>query len=99
MANDLTPYDVIIRPIITEKSTLNFANSTYTFEVDSRVNKYQVRDAIEKLYNVEVENVRIMNYKGKPKRYGRSEGYTRSFKKAVVKLREGFKIQEFEGLI
>ena len=99
MANDITPHDVIMRPVITEKALAGIQNSTYTFEVDSRVNKYQVRDAIEKLYNVEVENVRIMNCKGKPKRYGRSEGYSRSYKKAVVKLKEGFKIQEFEGLI
>lgn len=99
MANDITPHDVVLRPIITEKSTSNIENATYTFEVDSRMNKYQVRDAIEKLYNVEVADVRIMNYKGKPKRYGRSEGYSRSYKKAIVKLKEGFKIQEFEGLI
>ncbi len=99
MPGKLTQYDVIVRPLITEKSTMGFANATYTFEVDSRVNKYQVRDAIEKLYNVEVESVRIMNYKGKPKRYGRFEGHSRSYKKAVVKLKEGFKIQEFEGLI
>lgn len=99
MANDVTPHDVIMRPVITEKALAGIQDSTYTFEVDSRMNKYQVRDAIEKLYNVEVEDVRIMNCKGKPKRYGRSEGYSRSYKKAIVKLKEGFKIQEFEGLI
>ncbi len=99
MANNITPHDVVLRPIITEKSTSNIENATYTFEVDSRMNKYQVRDAIEKLYNVEVADVRIMNYKGKPKRYGKSEGYSRSYKKAIVKLEDGFKIQEFEGLI
>ncbi len=99
MTNDLTPHDVITRPVITEKALGEVKNGTYTFEVDSRVNKYQVRDAVEKLYNVEVEDVRIMNCKGKPKRYGRSEGYSRSYKKAIVKLKEGFKIREFEGLI
>ncbi len=99
MANNITPHDVVLRPIITEKSTSNIENATYTFEVDSRMNKYQVRDAIEKLYNVEVADVRVMNYKGKPKRYGKSEGYSRSYKKVIVKLEDGFKIQEFEGLI
>lgn len=99
MASNITPHDVIIRPFITEKALAGIQNSTYTFEVDIRMNKFQVRDAIEKLYNVEIEDVRIMNCKGKPKKYGISEGYTRSYKKAIVKLKEGFKIQEFEGLI
>lgn len=99
MANKLTPHDIILRPVITEKALGNMNEGTYTFEVDSRVNKFHVRDAIEKLYNVEVEDIRTVNYKGKPKRYGRSEGYSRSYKKAIVKLRKGFKIQEFEGLM
>ncbi len=99
MGNKLTPHDIILRPIITEKALGTMNDGTYSFEVDSRVNKFQIRSAIEKLYNVEIEDIRTINYKGKPKRYGRSEGYSRSYKKAVVKLRKGFKIQEFEGLV
>lgn len=99
MGIELTSHDVLFRPMITEKAVGKIKNATYTFEVDSRANKYMVRDAVEKLYNVQVSEIRIMNVKGKPKRYGRSEGYSRSYKKAVVQLKQGFKIQEFEGLI
>lgn len=97
--SDVTPHDILVRPLITEKALSNVKNFTYTFEVDIRANKYVVRNAVEKLYNVQVSDVRIINVKGKPKRYGRSEGYSRSYKKAVVQLKKGFKIQEFEGLI
>ncbi|BBJ27230.1 MAG: 50S ribosomal protein L23 [Athalassotoga sp.] len=96
---DITPHDVLIRPLITEKALSGVKNATYSFEVDLRANKHTVRNAVERLYNVQVADVRIMNVKGKPKRYGRSEGYSRSYKKAIVQLKEGFKIQELEGLI
>ncbi len=97
--NEITPHDILIRPLVTEKAFAGIKQATYSFEVDSRANKHTVRNAVERLYNVQVADVRIMNVNGKPKRYGRSEGYSRSFKKAIVQLKAGFKIQEFEGLI
>ncbi|MGC8545205.1 50S ribosomal protein L23 [Athalassotoga sp.] len=98
-ANEMAPHDILVRPLITEKALSNIKNGTYTFEVDIRANKHIVRNAVERLYNVQVADVRMISVKGKPKRYGRSEGYSRSFKKAIVQLKAGFKIQEFEGLI
>ncbi len=99
MAIELTPHDILIRPFITEKAMAHVKNSLYTFEVDSRANKYLIKNAIEKLYNVQVSSVHVMNVMGKPKRYGKSEGYSRSYKKAIVQLKQGFKIQELEGLV
>ncbi len=99
MPNETTPHDILVRPLITEKALSNVKNATYMFEVDVRSNKHIIRNTVERLYNVQVSDVRIINVKGKPKRYGRSEGYSRSFKKAIVQLKTGFKIQELEGLI
>ncbi len=97
--NEMTPHDILVRPVVTEKAVDGIKKVTYTFEVDIRANKHTVRNAVERLYNVQVADVRMISVKGKPKRYGRSEGYSRSFKKAIVQLKTGFKIQEFEGLI
>lgn len=97
--SEITPHDVLVRPLITEKALSGVKNATYYFEVDLRANKHTVKNAVERLYNVQVSDVRILNAKGKPKRYGRSEGYSRSYKKAIVQLKQGFKIQELEGLI
>ncbi|MCS7174559.1 50S ribosomal protein L23 [Pseudothermotoga sp.] len=92
----LTPYDVIIRPMVTEKTTLARENRKYVFEVNLKANKHQVRNAVEKLFNVKVEKVNILLMKPKPKRRGLFEGDTRRWKKAIVTLKEGHVIKELE---
>ena len=89
-------HDVVIRPIITEQS-MHFANvrGAYSFEVNKKANKSQIRNAIAKLYNVKVVDVRTANVKGKPRRRGRNFGFTRSWKKAVVVLSEDHHIDLF----
>ncbi len=70
----------------------------YTFEVDMRAKKIEIKEAVKKLFDVEVLNVNTMKVKGKPKRLGKYEGTTRNWKKAVVTLKEGDTIGFFEGL-
>lgn len=98
MKEKLTYFDIIVRPIITEKSTFMNENRTYVFEVNRKANKLKIKEAIEKTFNVKVERVNIVNVKPKPKRQGIYEGKTRSWKKAMVKLKEGYNIQQLEGL-
>lgn len=90
--------DIIIRPVVTEKSMNLLADNKYTFIVDKRANKTEVKNAIENIFNVKVESVRTMNVKGKPKRMGRFEGRTPARKKAIVTLKSGQKIRIFEGM-
>lgn len=90
--------DIIIRPVVTEKSMDLLADNKYTFIVDKRANKTEVKNAIENIFNVKVESVRTMNMKGKPKRMGRFVGRTPARKKAVVTLKSGHKIRIFEGM-
>ncbi|MCT6924328.1 MULTISPECIES: 50S ribosomal protein L23 [Bacillales] len=78
--------DIIKRPVITERSSELMAEKKYTFEVDTRANKTQVKDAVEEIFGVEVDKVNIMNYKGKFKRVGKYSGYTNKRRKAIVKL-------------
>ncbi|KYD20719.1 Ribosomal protein L23 [Caldibacillus debilis GB1] len=78
--------DIIKRPVITEKSMSALENKKYTFEVDVRANKTQVKQAVEEIFGVKVAAVNIMNYKGKRKRMGRYTGYTNRRKKAIVTL-------------
>ncbi|PLR65782.1 MULTISPECIES: 50S ribosomal protein L23 [Bacillaceae] len=80
------PRDIIKRPVITELSTDLMTEKKYTFEVDVKANKTQVKDAIEAIFGVKVEKVNVLNYKGKYKRVGRYSGLTNKRKKAVVKL-------------
>jgi len=89
-------HDIIIKPLVTEQG-MHFANTrnAYSFEVNKKANKIQIRNAIEKLYNVRVLNVRTANYIGKPRRRGRHYGRTRSWKKAVVVLHEDYHIDLF----
>jgi len=91
--------DVIKRPLITEKSTLlkGVAN-TVLFAVDSNANKKEVRDAVEKSFKVKVVDVRTLNVAGKTKRRGRTLGLRPGWKKAIVTLKEGDKIEFFEGV-
>ena len=78
--------DILKRPVITERSSELMAEKKYTFEVDTRANKTQVKDAVEEIFGVSVEKVNVLNYKGKFKRVGRYGGYTNKRRKAIVKL-------------
>ena len=78
--------DILKRPVITERSSEVMADKKYTFEVDTRANKTQVKQAVEEIFGVKVEKVNIMNYKGKFKRMGKHAGYTNRRRKAIVKL-------------
>ncbi len=91
-------YQVIIRPIMTEKSERGrLSNRCYCFEVHPDANKMDVKMAVEKLLKVRVEKVNIVKIKGKRKRWGRIEGKRKDIKKAYVKVREGDKIDILEG--
>ncbi|NYV68283.1 50S ribosomal protein L23 [Bacillus sp. Gen3] len=87
--------DIIKRPVITERSTDVMADKKYTFEVDVRANKTQVKDAVEAIFGVKVAKVNVMNYKGKFKRMGRHAGYTNKRRKAIVTLTADSKEIEF----
>ena len=81
--------DVLKRPVITEKSSEAMAEDKYTFDVDTRANKTQVKIAVEEIFDVKVESVNIINYKPNKKRMGRYQGYKNKRRKAIVKLKEG----------
>jgi len=95
MENDI--YNVIIRPLVTEKGTRDSQMlNAYPFEVNHEANKTQIKQAIEKIYNVKVKEVRTANRRGKPRRYGyKSVGSTRRWKKAVVVLHGDHHIDVF----
>ena len=78
--------DVMLRPVVTESSMAAMDDKKYTFDVDVRANKTQVRYAIEEIFGVNVKNVNIMNVRGKLKRQGRYAGYTKKRRKAIVTL-------------
>ena len=85
--------DIIKAPIITEKSSALAANNVVTFSVDTKANKTQIKQAVEKIFNVKVESVNTVNVKPKKKRVGRYVGKTNKVKKAIVKLKEGSSIE------
>ncbi len=90
--------DIIKRPVITERSSDLMGEKKYTFEVDTRANKTQVKHAVEEVFGVDVSKVNIMNYKGKYKRMGRYAGYTNKRRKAIVTLTtESKEIEFFEA--
>lgn len=91
------PRDIIKRPIVSERSYNLLADRKYTFEVDKRANKTEIGEAIKSIFNVGVEEVNTLNVKPKPKRQGRATGKTRQWKKAIITLKEGDKIEIFEG--
>lgn len=94
-----TPYDVIIKPVITETSMDDAQVKKYTFKVAVDANKTEVKKAVEEIFDVEVEKVNIMNVRGKLKRMGRNVGYTAASKKAIVTLTSSSKeIEFFQGL-
>ena len=87
--------DIIIRPLITEKSMDGIAAKRYTFEVQKDATKPEIAKAVEEMFGVEVKSVNTMNVKSKPKRLGVHAGKTRSWKKAIVTLTEGSKTIAF----
>jgi large subunit ribosomal protein L23 len=88
---------VIIRPVVSEKSYALLAANKYTFRVDDRANKTQVRIAVEEIFGVRVLGVRTQNVKSKPKRRGVTAGKRREWKKAIVTLHPEDSIELFEG--
>lgn len=88
-------YDIIKKPVLTEKSYDQFASKTYTFEVEKTANKIEIKKAVEEIFGVEVESVHTINSDGKMRRQGKSSGRTPSSKKAYVKLKENSKGIEF----
>ncbi|WP_186576166.1 50S ribosomal protein L23 [Aquibacillus kalidii] len=93
------PRDIIKRPVITEHSADLMADKKYTFEVSTKANKTEIKDAIELIFGVKVEQVNTMNLKGKFKRMGRYGGFRADRKKAIVKLSEDSKeLEFFEGV-
>jgi large subunit ribosomal protein L23 len=89
---------VIIRPVVSEKSYVLSAANRYTFRVHDDAHKTQIRQAIEALFDVHVVEVRTSSVKAKPKRRGTTNGRTRSWKKAIVQVRDGESIPVFQGL-
>ncbi len=99
MPKALHPLDVVVRPLITEKATRLGARQQYAFEVRPQANKVQIKEAVEAAFNVHVRAVNVMNMKGKARRSRRGPmSYRPDWKKAVVTLTEGEKIEVFEGI-
>ena len=88
---------VIVEPVVSEKSYALMADGKYTFRVDDRAHKTQIADAVESIFGVRVIEVRTASVRAKPKRRGLHSGRTRSWKKAIVQLRPGERIELFEG--
>ncbi|MGE4518341.1 MAG: 50S ribosomal protein L23 [Desulfobacteraceae bacterium] len=94
-----TSYDIILGPVNTEKSNLqNELLNQVTFEVDPRANRIEIKKAVEDIFKVKVEGVRTAIVKGKKKRRGLIVGQRKNWKKAIVQLRHGDKIEFFEGV-
>ena len=91
-----TSYDIIKRPIITEKSALLAEKAVYTFEVAKDANKVESKKAIEEIFEVKVVAIRTVNVHRKPKRMSRYEGFKSAYKKAIVRLEPGQTIKAFE---
>lgn len=89
------PRDIIKRPVITERTSDFMAVKRYVFEVDIRANKTEIKDAVEAIFKVKVTSVNTMRVAGKPKRYGKYNGYRPDWKKAIVQLSADSKELEF----
>ena len=95
-----SPYDIILKPVITEASMDMLADKKYTFKVATDANKVEIKKAVEEIFDVKVEKVTTMNFDGKLKRMGRFEGRRAAYKKAVVKLTADSKaIEFFESMV
>lgn len=89
--------EVLIKPVVSEKSYELLAANKYTFRVHPRAHKTEIRQAVEEIFSVRVEDVRTLNVRSKPKRRGYTSGRTREWKKAVVQLHAEDSIELFEG--
>lgn len=98
MPKAIHPYSVLLKPIITEKSTRLSDDAKYVFAVATGANKIQVKEAVELAFNVPVIDVNVMNVHGKTRRIGRTRGRAPDWKKAVVTLAPGSRIELFEGV-
>ncbi len=98
MRETMNSYEVLRRPVVTEKNTTAVGRNKYTFEVATNANKIQIKSAVEKAFNVKVVSVNTMCVPGKMRRTGRQRGMTPSWKKAIVTLEPGNKIELFEGV-
>lgn len=92
------PYQVVKRPLITEKATIMKERNKYAFEVTKTANKQQIKEAVETAFKVNVVKVTVMSVPGKMRRIGRRQALTPVWKKAVVTLEQGQKIEFFEGV-
>jgi len=92
------PRDLLIRPIVTEKTSVMMADNKYTFRVPVDANKTEIRQAVESIWNVKVLSVTTVKVMGKTRRMGMHAGKTSDYKKAIVRLAEGNTIPVFEGL-
>lgn len=90
-------HDLLLKPVITEKTTMMMSDGKYTFKVPLRANKVEIRKAVEAVFNVKVKSVATLRTMGKVKRMGRYIGKRPDYKKAIVTLREGETIEFFEG--
>ena len=89
--------DILIKPMITEKTTELMAEGKYVFKVAKNANKIEIAKAVKEIFNVKVEKVNTVNVKGKTKRIGRTSGKRANYKKAIVKLAEGSTIEFFNA--
>ncbi|PKM90545.1 MAG: 50S ribosomal protein L23 [Firmicutes bacterium HGW-Firmicutes-12] len=90
------PHDILIKPVITERSTGLMEENKYTFEVDPKANKIEIKHAVEKVFKVNVITVTTMSVHGKLKRQGKTKGYTQNWKKAIVTIKAGQRLPIFE---
>ena len=93
----MEPTQVIIRPVVSEKSYVLAEAGMYTFRVHDKAHKTQIRQAVENMFDVKVTDVRTISVKSKPKRRGQTAGRTRSWKKAIVQVRAGDTIPIFQA--
>ena len=93
----LHPAQILLRPVVSEKSYHQITENRYTFRVHPDAHKTQVRQAVEELFDVKVQKVNIVKVQGKPKRRGMFQGSRPGWKKAIVQLAEGQTIEIFEG--
>jgi large subunit ribosomal protein L23 len=94
----MNAHQIIVRPLITEKNTNLMTLNKYCFQVAQTANKQQIKQAVEEVFNVSVVSVHTMNVRGKLRRRGQRLGYTSDWKKAIVTLAEGDRIELFEGV-
>lgn len=91
-------YQILVRPVITEKNTLLNEQGKYVFEVAPEANKIEIKRAVEEVFKVKVSAVNVLRVPGKMRRLGRNSGMTRSWKKAIVTLQPGQRIELYQGV-